>query len=168
MAFGIIPKTNRVLRFAIAARRIMDLSLFIQNHLASSVGTKIQLGKRHIGEIQQIGLAVSGCLLRGGRILLCGNGDSAADAEHMAEEFVGRFRRERRSLPAIFLTGPASLVNAIGNDYGYENVFSRQVEGQGRRGDLLICLTTSGNSPGVLKAAKAARALGIQTVAMTQ
>ena len=145
----------------------MDLSFFIQNHLASSAETKIQLGKRHLGEIQQTALAVSGCLLRGGKILLCGNGGSAADAEHIAAEFVGRFRRERKSLPAISLTGPASLVTAIGNDYGYENVFSRQVEGQGRRGDLLICLSTSGNSPSVLNAAKAARTLGILTVGLT-
>jgi D-sedoheptulose 7-phosphate isomerase len=110
---------------------------------------------------------VARCLISGGKILTCGNGGSASDAEHITAELVGRLRRERRSLPSIALTCPGSLITALGNDYGYEHVFSRQVEGNGRRGDVLLCLSTSGNSLNVLNAARVARRLGIHTIALT-
>ena len=106
--------------------------------------------------------------LRGGqKILLCGNGGSAADAQHIAAEFIGRFKRERRSLPALALTTDTSVLTALGNDYAYEQVFSRQIEGLGEKGDVLIALSTSGNSKNVLEAVKAAKAKGIATIGFT-
>ncbi len=96
-------------------------------------------------------------LQKGHKILLCGNGGSAADAQHIAAELVGRFHRERRSLPAIALTTDTSILTSVGNDYSYDDVFSRQVEGLGEAGDVLWCITTSGNSENVLRAAHVAK-----------
>jgi phosphoheptose isomerase len=107
------------------------------------------------------------CLNRGGKLLACGNGGSAADAEHLVAELVGRFKGERRALPAIALAGGVGTLTAIANDYGYERVFARQVEAFGARGDLLLAISTSGNSPNVLAAVEAARARGVITVALT-
>jgi len=111
--------------------------------------------------------AMIASLRRGGRILACGNGGSAADAEHFAAELVGRFEQERRALAAIALTADASVVTAIGNDYGFARVFARQVEALGNPGDVLLGITTSGGSPNVLEAIAAARAGGLTTVALT-
>ena len=106
-------------------------------------------------------------LREGNKILWCGNGGSAADAQHLAAEMVGRFRRERRAWASIALTTDTSILTAIGNDYGYAAVFARQVEALCRPGDLLVGLSTSGNSPNVCKAVECARALGAFTVGMT-
>lgn len=103
----------------------------------------------------------------GGKILFCGNGGSAADSQHLAAEFVGRFRRERVGLPSIALTTDTSILTAVANDYGYEFVFSRQVEALARAGDMLVGISTSGNSPNVVAALQSARALGVVTVAFT-
>lgn len=100
------------------------------------------------------------------KIMLCGNGGSAADSQHIAAEFIGRFEKERKSMAAIALTTDTSALTAIGNDYGYEEVFSRQVEGLGQTGDLLIGISTSGNSKNVVKALKVAKKRGIRTVAL--
>ena len=107
------------------------------------------------------------CLDAGGKILACGNGGSAADAQHFAAELVGRFERERAALPAVALSADTSALTAIGNDYGFEAVFRRQVEGLGRPGDCLLAISTSGDSPNVLAAAAAARARGLGVVALT-
>lgn len=104
---------------------------------------------------------------RGGKLLLCGNGGSAADAQHIAAEFVSRFRRERRGLPAIALTTDTSILTAISNDYGYERVFARQVEALGRPGDMVIGISTSGVSASVMTAMRAARDGGMATVGFT-
>jgi D-sedoheptulose 7-phosphate isomerase len=104
---------------------------------------------------------------RGGKLLLCGNGGSAADAQHIAAEFVSRFRRERRGLPAIALTTDTSILTAISNDYGYERVFARQVEALGRPGDMVIGISTSGISASVIAAMRAARNGGMATVGFT-
>lgn len=104
---------------------------------------------------------------RGGKLLLCGNGGSAADAQHIAAEFVSRFRRERRGLPAIALTTDTSILTAIGNDYGYERVFARQVEALGRPGDVVIGISTSGISASVIAAMRAARDGGMTTIGFT-
>lgn len=101
------------------------------------------------------------------KILLCGNGGSAADSQHIAAEFVGRFVKERCGLPAIALTTDTSILTAIGNDYGYDEVFRRQVEALGRKGDVLIGISTSGNSVNVLKAFEQAVKQGITTLAFT-
>ncbi|GLZ12780.1 phosphoheptose isomerase [Actinomadura sp. NBRC 104425] len=103
----------------------------------------------------------------GGRLLACGNGGSAAEAQHLTAELVGRFERDRRPFAAIPLHGDTSAVTAIGNDYGAETVFARQVRAHGRRGDVLICLSTSGRSGNVVAAAEQARRLGVTAWAIT-
>jgi len=106
-------------------------------------------------------------LKNGGKVLLCGNGGSAADAQHIAAELSGRFKKERISLAGIALTTDTSALTAIGNDYGYEFVFSRQLEGVGRNGDILIAISTSGNSKNVLNAMESAKKMGIKTITLT-
>ena len=103
----------------------------------------------------------------GNKILICGNGGSAADAQHIAAEFVGRYETERKALPAIALTTDTSALTAIANDYSFERIFARQVEALGRAGDLLIALSTSGNSPNVNAAVMAARQIGCKTLGLT-
>lgn len=103
-------------------------------------------------------------LKRGNKILLCGNGGSAADAQHIAAELTGRYKTERRGLPGIALTTDTSALTAIGNDYGYERVFDRQVEALANKGDLLIGISTSGNSSNIISALKLARELGCSTL----
>lgn len=104
---------------------------------------------------------------RGGTLYFCGNGGSAADAQHLATEYVVRYMRNRRAYPAVALTTDTSLLTAAGNDLGFEQVFSRQVEALARPGDLLIIHTTSGNSPNLLRAAEAAKAKGVAVLAMS-
>jgi D-sedoheptulose 7-phosphate isomerase len=103
----------------------------------------------------------------GGTLYFCGNGGSAADAQHMATEYVVRYMRDRRAYPAVALTTDTSLLTAAGNDFGFEHIFSRQIQALARRGDLLIIHSTSGNSPNVLRAAEAARAQGIRVLAFS-
>lgn len=110
---------------------------------------------------------VTASLRAGGKLMLCGNGGSAADAQHWATELVGRFRHDRPGLAAIALTADGATLTALGNDYGYDRVFARQVEALGRKGDVLFALSTSGRSPSVLAALTAARAGGIATVGFT-
>lgn len=105
-------------------------------------------------------------LRRGCKILICGNGGSAADAQHFAAELSGRYLKERRALAGLALTTDSSALTAIGNDYGFDRVFSRQVEALGRPGDLLVGISTSGNSPNVLLAVEAAKGLGMRTLGL--
>ncbi len=111
--------------------------------------------------------AVAAALRRGGQVLACGNGGSAADSQHFAAELVGRFRLERRALAATSLTTDTSILTAVANDYGYERVFARQVEAIGRPGDVLVAISTSGRSANVLAAMAAARERRMTTVALT-
>jgi D-sedoheptulose 7-phosphate isomerase len=104
---------------------------------------------------------------RGGKLLLFGNGGSAADAQHVAAEFVGRFQRERAALPALALTTDTSILTSIGNDDGYDRVFARQIEALGRPGDVAFGISTSGGSPNVVAALESAAAAGLQTIALT-
>lgn len=106
-------------------------------------------------------------LRAGGKIMICGNGGSAADAQHFAAELVGRFRRERPGWAAIALTVDASILTSLGNDFGFEQIFARQVEALGRSGDILVAISTSGRSRNVLAAVTAAARLGIRTVGLT-
>ena len=110
---------------------------------------------------------VSDTVSAGGTLFLCGNGGSAADAQHIATEYVVRYMRDRRAYPAVALTTDTSLLTAAGNDLGFDSVFERQVEALARRGDLLIVHSTSGNSPNVLRAAQAARAKGARVLAFS-
>ena len=119
------------------------------------------------GEIASAGELCGKVLAQGQRIYLCGNGGSAADAQHIAAELIGRFVNDRRALPAIALTTDTSALTAIGNDYGYDEVFSRQVEGLCREGDVLIAISTSGNSANVLKAVDAAHLAGASVIGLS-
>ncbi len=130
-------------------------------------GAVIQRLKEQQPALERIADAMSHALLAGNKILWCGNGGSAADSQHLAAELVGRFRRERRGLASIALTTDTSLLTAIANDYGYERVFSRQVEALCQRDDVVVGISTSGNSRNVLLALEKARAVGAFTVAFT-
>ncbi|HUJ10454.1 MAG TPA: SIS domain-containing protein [Verrucomicrobiae bacterium] len=115
---------------------------------------------------QNIAGAAVAALRAGGKILTCGNGGSAADAMHLAEELVGRYKTDRRSWPAICLNSDPTLLTCIGNDYGFDKIFARQVEALARQGDLLVCFSTSGNSPNILRALEAAKARQVKSVAL--
>jgi D-sedoheptulose 7-phosphate isomerase len=117
--------------------------------------------------LQAIAMAMTATLSSEHKILWCGNGGSAADSQHLSAELVGRFRHDRRGLASIALTTDSSILTSVANDYGYEAVFSRQVEALGEPGDLLVAISTSGNSRNVLAALESARALGVVTVAFT-
>lgn len=118
-------------------------------------------------EIAEAAKAMIDCLKSGHKILLCGNGGSAADAQHIAAELVGRFIKKRKPLPAIALTTDSSALTSIGNDFGFDLIFSRQVEALALEGDLLVAISTSGNSPNVLAALDSAKKIGCRTIALT-
>jgi D-sedoheptulose 7-phosphate isomerase len=145
----------------------------IIGQLKRSIGASIEVKQDLLADataIQQIA-AVTDTAVRsidaGGKLILFGNGGSAGDAQHIAAEFVGRFAMERRALPALALSVNTSCLTAIGNDYGYDQVFARQMEALGRPGDMAIGISTSGNSLNVLRCLEKARALGLYTVALT-
>lgn len=117
--------------------------------------------------ISDVGVAMQNTIKNGGKILLMGNGGSAADSQHIAAEIVGRFKKERRGLPAIALTTDTSIITSVGNDYGYDYIFARQIEALCRPEDLVIGLTTSGNSANVVSAIEAAKTIGATTVGLT-
>jgi D-sedoheptulose 7-phosphate isomerase len=118
-------------------------------------------------EIEEAGELICRTLSGGHKVLLCGNGGSAADAQHIAAELVGRYEQQRRAFPAIALTTDTSALTALSNDYGYEEVFARQVQALATQGDLLIGISTSGKSPNVIRAVEQAKALGCKTIALT-
>ncbi len=122
---------------------------FVEEYAEAIVNLGILMGKR---------------LEAGYKILICGNGGSAADSQHFAAEIVGRFEKERKAFPAVALTTDTSALTAIGNDYGFDKVFSRQVEALGEKGDILVGISTSGNSENVIKAVEKAKEMGIFTV----
>jgi len=117
--------------------------------------------------LEKIGQIITQTFKQKRKILLCGNGGSAADAQHIAAEFMVRFKRERRSLPAIALTTDTSVLTATANDYDYESIFERQIEGLGEKGDCLIAISTSGNSTNVLRAVEKAKKIGLVTIGFT-
>jgi D-sedoheptulose 7-phosphate isomerase len=120
-----------------------------------------------VATLGKIAEAMTKALKAGGKILLCGNGGSAADAQHIAAELLSRYEAERAPLAAVALTTDTSVLTAIGNDYGFEHVFERQVRGLGRKGDVLIALSTSGKSPNVIRALDIARKSGLVTIVFT-
>ena len=134
---------------------------------AESVALKQRFFEANAGLLVAAGRRMAESLRGGGRVLAFGNGGSAADAQHLAGELVGRFRRDRAALSAIALTTDSSVVTAIGNDMGYDSVFRRQVEAHGRPGDVAIGITTSGRSPNVVQALQAARERGLVTMGLT-
>ncbi len=125
-----------------------------------------RVAREMAGDVEEAVSLVLHTLNAGGRLFFCGNGGSAADAQHLATEYVVRFRRDRPALSAIALTTDTSLLTAAANDYGFEHVFARQIRALARPGDLLFLHSTSGESPNLLEAARAARAMGVKTVAL--
>ena len=118
-------------------------------------------------EIFDVGTLLGDCVSNGNKILLIGNGGSAADAQHIAAELVVRYKDDRRALPAIALTTDSSILTAAGNDIGYQNIFSRQIEALGNKGDCLIAISTSGNSKNIINAVKISKKLGITSIGLT-
>ena len=140
----------------------------IQQRIAEHIALAQVLSKSEILEqIKIVAATIKEALKQGHKVMFCGNGGSAADSQHLAAEFVGRFQKERRGLPALALTVDTSILTAVGNDYGYDRVFERQVEALGNAGDVLIGISTSGNSGNVVAAVKLAKEKGIYCVGMT-
>jgi D-sedoheptulose 7-phosphate isomerase len=135
----------------------------LQEHLETIQG----LLSSTLQDIEQSGQMICDALVAGRKILLCGNGGSAADAQHIAAELVGCYERQRRSWPAIALTTDTSALTAVSNDLGYEQVFARQIAGLAQTGDVLIAISTSGRSKNVLRAVERAKELGCRTIALT-
>jgi D-sedoheptulose 7-phosphate isomerase len=142
---------------------------YIASRLAESqrIVSAMSSDQALLAALEAAAVACIDCLRHGNKILLAGNGGSAADAQHIAGEFVSRFGFDRPGLPALALTTDTSILTAIGNDYGYEKLFSRQVQALGRRGDVLIGYTTSGQSPNILNAFREARPQGLICVGFT-
>lgn len=137
--------------------------------MLASIETKLRIAsdKEFLLELERVGGRIITALKLGRKVLIAGNGGSAADAQHFAAELAGKFIRERKGLPAIALTTNSSIVTAIGNDFGYEYVFSRQVEGLGRQGDIFVGISTSGNSKNIIRAMEAAKKMSITTVGLS-
>ncbi len=143
-----------------------DSGAVIGEHLSDLSALSSAVSDTMSGQIEEFADRVLGTILAGGKIMFCGNGGSAADAQHLATEYVVRFARERRALAALALTTDTSLLTAGANDYGFDTIFSRQIEALGQAGDLLILHSTSGESDNLLAAAAAARRIGISTAAL--
>ena len=139
----------------------------IQQHFIDSADLKYQSAQALSKPIAQAVQAMLACVTSGGKVLACGNGGSAADAQHFSAEFVGRYERERPELGAIALTTDSSIITAIANDYDFTSIFSRQVRALGQPGDVLLAITTSGNSANVLAAVEAAHEREMTVVALT-
>lgn len=142
-----------------------------KNYAASSLAAHIELFRQieseEIENIEKCAELIYETLMNGKKLLFCGNGGSAADSQHLAAEFVGRYETERRAFPAIALTTDTSALTALGNDYGFERVYARQVEALASEGDLLVAISTSGNSPNIISAVMTARAKNCRTLGMT-
>lgn len=141
-----------------------DFQESILNYFEESSATKLRFAKDNWKSIAAIAKCIAKAIKKGNKILLFGNGGSAADAQHIAAEFVNRFRMERKPLPAIALTTDTSIITSIGNDYTFDEVFSKQIMALGKKGDVAIGITTSGNSPNILNGLKQAHQQGLKTV----
>lgn len=145
----------------------MSTAKLVRAALVDGIRARAQVLSDHAESIVTAAELLRDAVLAGKKVLLCGNGGSAADAQHIAAELVGRFVRERKPLSAIALTTDTSALTAIGNDYGFDHVFARQVEAHGNPGDVLIAISTSGSSKNILAAVSAARALGMKIIGLT-
>jgi len=135
-------------------------------HVQDAIALKQAFFEREVDHLLAQAEDMAERLRRGCKVLVCGNGGSAADAQHFAAELSGRYVKERRALAGVALTTDTSAITAIGNDYGFDQIFSRQVEALGRPGDLLVGISTSGNSPNVIRAVEAAKSLGMKTLGL--
>lgn len=145
----------------------MDMQARIQTHFRESIETKINAAEALGDSIAAAASLIVNALLDGHKILTCGNGGSAGDATHFSSEMLNRYERERPPFPAIALTTDTSTLTSIANDYRYEDVFAKQIRALGQEGDILMAISTSGNSPNVLRAIDAAHARGMHVVALT-
>ncbi len=141
----------------------MEKQIILALEEGARLGEKL---KELAPEIAKASRMIIDCLSSGGKVMICGNGGSAADSQHIAAELVGRFKRERRALAAIALTTDSSILTSLANDYSFDRVFSRQVEALGSSGDMLILISTSGNSVNLVEAARVAKGRGIVTMAL--
>ena len=146
---------------------MINIESRITRHFQDSITTKQRVAAELTPLIAAAARAMVGCLKKGGKILSCGNGGSAADAQHFAAELVGRFERERAELAAIALTTDSSILTAVANDYSFEEIFSKQVRALGKSGDILFAISTSGNSKNVVAAIEAAQLKGLHIIGMT-
>ena len=139
----------------------------IQDHAEEGAKLRVSFFAENAHIVDGAALAMARCLAAGGKILVCGNGGSAADAQHMTGELLGRFLMERPSLPAVALTVDTSTLTAIGNDYGYDHIFSRLLAASGKEGDVLVGISTSGNSRNIIEAYKVCKEKGIKIISLT-
>jgi len=144
-----------------------EIAPIIKSGLEESAQVKLAMAKNMLGEIERMVTFVLAAINRGGKVVVFGNGGSAADAQHLVGELVGRFKLERPALPAIALSTNTSILTAIANDYGYDVVFSRQIEALVTEKDVVIGISTSGRSPNVIEAIKAAKKKGAKTIVLT-
>lgn len=145
-------------------------TLEIKNIIADEVKESIKTKENILENLDSIILSaklIIKCLKKGNKIILFGNGGSCADAQHIAGEFVGRFKKERRSFPAISLATDTSVLTCVGNDYGFEHIFSRQIEALAKKDDVVVAISTSGMSENVLQAVLSARKIGCKVIALT-
>jgi D-sedoheptulose 7-phosphate isomerase len=143
--------------------------VIFETHLKESIAVKTDL-LQDLNLLKNLETALNACLLaygKNGKILIAGNGGSSADAQHFAAELVSRFHFDRPALSAIALTTDSSILTAIGNDYGFEDLFARQIQAHGRPGDVFIAISTSGNSPNIIKAINTAKAIGLVVIGLT-
>src|SRR3954468_15745546 len=145
----------------------MDLTAHLRQHFQEGIELRQRMAESLPGDIARAGEALAAALKSGKKALACGNGGSAADSQHFAAEIVGRFERERPGMPAVALTVDTSALTAIANDYDFDRVFSKQVEALGQPGDVLLGISTSGNSKNVIEAIKAAHAKEMTVIALT-
>jgi D-sedoheptulose 7-phosphate isomerase len=145
----------------------VDLNKRIRQHFTESARLKLDAAEALAPAVARAAGLLTECLLADGKILACGNGGSAADAQHFAAEMIGRFERERPELPAISLVTDTSILTAVANDYAFDQVFAKQVRGLGAKGDVLLAISTSGNSGNVIAAIEAAHEREMRIVALT-
>lgn len=145
----------------------MSQAVIIQElQQAASVLERVMASPELLSKVEQAAQMMSASVKQGGKIISCGNGGSHCDAMHFAEELTGKYREPRQAIPAICVSDP-SHISCVGNDYGYDHIFSRYLEALGQKGDVLLAITTSGNSANVVKAAETARQRGMKVVALT-
>lgn len=145
-------------------QRELDSTKLILDTLDDSVRVKQEFIGSHVAQIQNCVALIVQRLKQGNKLMIFGNGGSAADAQHFAAEFVNRFQMERHPLAAIALTTDTSILTSIGNDYSFDDIFIKQIQALGRKGDIAVCITTSGNSPNVIKAAVEAKSMGLYII----
>jgi phosphoheptose isomerase len=139
----------------------------IKREIQGSIATKQEVLAKLVPDLEKTANILINALKNNNKVLICGNGGSAADAQHFAAELIVRFETERKALPAIALTTDTSILTAGANDYGIDTLFSRQIEGLGNKGDVLVAISTSGNSPNLLKAIEVAKKKGMEVIGLT-